>query len=110
MIKDPCLYSDSNLLPVLQVLPLISRHKETEWLEWLPRRQQRQPSLGVQVQPRSALNRLRHWSWDQCCQKALRIVSKENKCEKLAGVRFLSSQLKCDSSYRLLNAIVAGKF
>lgn len=39
MIKDPCLYSDSNLLPVLQFLPLMSRHKETERLGWLPRRQ-----------------------------------------------------------------------
>lgn len=56
MIKDPCLYSDSNLLPVLQFLPLMSRHKETNRLGWLPRRQERQPSLGAQAQPRSALH------------------------------------------------------
>lgn len=39
MIKDPCLGNDSNLLPVLQFLPLMSRHRETERLGWLPRRQ-----------------------------------------------------------------------
>ncbi|XP_060036076.1 serine/threonine-protein phosphatase 2A 65 kDa regulatory subunit A beta isoform isoform X9 [Erinaceus europaeus] len=38
-LQDPCLSNDSNLLPVLQFLPLMSRHKETERLGWLPRRQ-----------------------------------------------------------------------
>lgn len=54
MIKDPCLCSDSNLLPVLQFLPSMSRHKDSDRLGWLPRRQERQPGLVVQPQPRSA--------------------------------------------------------
>lgn len=100
MIEDPCLYSDSNLLPVLQFLPSMSRHKETDGLGWLPKRQERQPSLGAQAQPRSALysTGIPPTVTGTNVVKWYCALSLEEECEVIGSVNFLESnrELECN--------------